>query len=375
MMRAKLLQSHPRGLPDLAFLGAAAALVIFGLVMLASASSDMAQKQYGESYYLLLHQVTNGLLVGLAGFIVGAFVYYRTWEKYAIPILALGLVALLLVFTPLVAPQKGGERWVSLILFTFQPGELIKLSLIIYLASWLARTPLRAKNFAEGFVPFLLLLGVVVGLLLLQPATSTAIIVAAGAVSLYFMGGARIRFFALAAVMIVLTFSLILATADPKDYRIQRIKTFIGQSEDPLGADYHISQTKLAIGAGGLTGVGFGQSTTKLSNLPEPLGDSIFAIVGEEFGFVGSMLLIALFTVFVMRGLVIAKKAPDPFGRLVTIGFISIIGFQTFVNIAAISGVIPLTGVPLPFISYGGTALAVFLTMTGIIVNISRHSR
>jgi cell division protein FtsW len=372
-MTGKLLvHARPRGLPDLAFLGAAAALVIFGLVMLTSASSDLAQKEFGESYYILLHQVTNGLLVGLAGFLIGAFVYYRTWEKLAIPILAVGILMLLLVFTPLGIMQQGGERWVSLGLFTFQPGEFIKLALIIYLASWLAKIPMRAKNFAEGFLPFLVLLGAVVTLLLFQPSTSTAIIITLAALVLYFMGGARFRFFALAALIGVVAFSLLVYLTP---YRFARLQTLIDQSADPLGAGYHISQAKIAIGSGGLTGVGFGQSTTKLYYLPEPLGDSIFAIVGEEFGFIGSILLLALFTVFVIRGFAIAKKAPDPFGRLTTIGFVSIIGIQTFVNVAAISGIIPLTGVPLPFISYGGTALAVFLTMTGIIVNISRHTR
>lgn len=369
------LRSRPRGLPDLVFLGAAAALVIFGFVMLASASSDLSQKQFGDSYYFLLHQATNGFLVGLAGFVIGLFVYYRTWEKFAIPILIVGIVTLLLTFTPLGVLQKGGERWVSLEFFTFQPGEVVKLALIVYLASWLARTPLRAKNFMEGFVPFLLLLGVVVALLLLQPATSTALIVAFGAFALYFLGGARIRFFVLAAFIFIVGFTLLLAVGGKEDYRVRRIMSFVGMTEDPLGADYHIDQAKLAIGSGGLTGVGFGQSTTKLNDLPEPLGDSIFAIVGEEFGFVGSILLVALFTVFVMRGLIIARKAPDAFGRLMTVGFVVIIGVQTFVNIAAISGAIPATGVPLPFISYGGTSLAIFLTMTGIIANISRHSR
>lgn len=371
-MRGLFMHARPRGLPDLAFVGAAVALVIFGLVMLASASSDLALKEFGDSYYILLHQMTNGLLVGLAGFLIGVLVYYRTWEKFAIPILAIGIIVLLLVFTPLGIAQKGGERWVSFGAFTFQPGEVIKLALIIYLASWLAKMPMRAKNFTEGFLPFLVLLGGVVGLLLLQPSTSTAVIVTVAGLILYFMGGARFRFFALAALIGVIAFSLLIYLTP---YRFARLQTLFDQSADPLGAGYHISQAKIAIGSGGLTGVGFGQSTTKLYYLPEPLGDSIFAIVGEEFGFIGSLLLIALFTVFVIRGFVIAKKAPDPFGRLVTIGFVSIIGFQTFVNIAAISGLIPLTGVPLPFISYGGTALAVFLTMTGIIVNISRHTR
>ncbi len=376
MTSGGLFRTRPRGLPDFAFVGAVAALVIFGLVMLASASSDLAQKQYGESYYLLLHQITNGLSVGIVGFLAGAFIYYRTWDKFSVYILAAGLIALLLIFTPLGIAQKGGERWVNLGAFSFQPGELAKLALIIYLASWLARTPLRAKNFMEGFMPFLVLVGAVVGLLLAQPATSTAIIIVVGALTLYFMGGARIRFFALAALLVVVGFSLLFAVGGKDDYRVRRIMTFFNQeATDPLDEGYHIDQTKFAIGAGGLTGVGFGQSVTKLYSLPERIGDSIFAIIGEEFGFVGSVALIALFAVYVIRGFAIAKRAPDSFGRLTTIGFVTIIGFQAFVNIAAISGLVPLTGVPLPFISYGGTALAVFLTMSGIVVNISRHSR
>lgn len=371
-MKNPLSRPAPRALPDFAFLGAAAALVIFGLVMLASASSDLAQKEFGESSYYLLHQIVNGLLAGIAGFLVGAFVYYRTWERFAVPIFILCILTLVLVFTPLGISLKGGERWVSLGAFTFQPGELAKLALAIYLASWISKVPIRAKSFAEGFLPFLAILAAVASLLLLQPSTSTAVIVSVAALVMYFMGGARFRFFALAAVVGITALALLISLAP---YRLARFEALLDQSADPLGTGYHLSQAKFAIGSGGATGVGFGQSTTKLYYLPEPLGDSIFAIIGEEFGFMGSVFVLALFAVFVLRGFAIARRAPDAFGRLMTIGFVSLIGFQAFVNVAAISGLIPLTGVPLPFISYGGTALAVFLTMTGIVVNVSRYRR
>lgn len=366
--------SHPapRALPDFAFLGAAFALTIFGLVMLASASSDLALSRFGESYYYLLHQLTNGVIVGLGGFLLGTFIYYRTWEKWALPLLAIGILALLLVFTPLGFAVKGGERWVDLGAFSFQPGELVKLTLIIYLASWLSKTRTRGESVTQGLLPFLFLLGGVIVLLLLQPSTSTAVILSMAALILYFMGGARLHFIFSIGLVAILGFSLLVYFTP---YRLARFVTLFNPTADPLGSSYHAIQSKIAIGSGGLTGVGFGQSTSKLAFLPEPLGDSIFAIVGEEFGFVGGVLLLALFLILILRGLAIAKRAPDVFGRLATVGFIAVIGLQAFVNIAAISGLIPLTGVPLPFISYGGTALAVFLTMTGIVVNISRHTR
>ncbi|MBI2278457.1 MAG: cell division protein FtsW [Candidatus Brennerbacteria bacterium] len=368
------LLAHPRSrtLPDFAFLGAAGALIIFGFVMLASASSDLAQREFGESYYYLFHQFTNGFLVGAGGFLVGTFAYYRIWEKFAVPLLAFALVGLLLVFTPLGMAAKGGERWVSLGAFTFQPGEFAKLALIIYLASWLSRNQARGKSVLEGLLPFLGLLGGVIFLLLLQPSTSTAMMLAAASLILYFMGGARPRFVFLIGFAALIGFSLLIYFTP---YRLARLETLFNPSADPLGGGYHLSQAKTAIGSGMLTGVGFGQSTAKLSVLPEPLGDSIFAIVGEEFGFIGAASLIMLFLVFIIRGFAIARAAPDAFGRLAAVGFVSVIGIQAFVNMAAISGLIPLTGVPLPFISYGGTALAVFLTMTGIVVNISRYRR
>lgn len=371
-MKKLSIFAEPRSAPDYAFLGATVALVIFGLVMLASASSDVALKRFGESYHYLFHQMTYGLTFGLAGFLLTSFVYYRFWEKFAVPILIFSIVLLLLVFTPLGFSVKGGERWIALAGISFQPGEFVKLALIIYLASWLARVRERSESVTRGLIPFLVLVGSVVGLLIQQPATTTSIILAAAALILYFMGGARLRFVALIALLVMLAFSLLIYFTP---YRLERVLTLFDPSADPLGAGYHANEALLAIGSGGLTGVGFGQSDAKISYLPEAVGDSIFAIIAEEFGFIGAMVVVALFTVFVLRGFAIAKRAPDAFGRLLAIGFVSIIGLQAFVNMGAISGILPLTGVPLPFISYGGTALATFLTMAGMVVNISRHRR
>jgi len=361
----------PRGKkPDTLFLCLLVFLTVFGLVMLTSASSDLAQAKFGESWYYLRHQLMNGFSIGLVGFLAGFFVYYRVWEKFSIPFLLFTLVLLALVWTPLGVHLKGGERWLSAGFFTFQPSELLKLSFLIYLASWFARSKTRSKSFFGGFVPFLMLVGAVMVLLIAQPSTATAIIIFAAAFLVYFVAGARFHFLAAAVLIAALGVSLLVYLAP---YRMERVLTFLNPSRDELGASYHINQALTAIGSGGWTGVGFGKSTTKLKFLPEPIGDSIFAVVAEELGFVGAAGLVALFAVFVWRGLAIARRASDMFGRLLAAGFTSLIGIQAFVNIAAISGLIPLTGVPLPFVSYGGTALAVFLTMSGIIANVSRY--
>ncbi|MDI6734305.1 MAG: putative lipid II flippase FtsW [Patescibacteria group bacterium] len=345
-------------------------LVIFGLVMLTSASSDLAKIKFGDSYYYLKHQLLYGLSAGLVGFFIGVFVYYRHWQKLALPILIVSLITLVLIFSPLGSSIKGGDRWLNIGGFSFQPSELLKLTFFIYLASWISKNESRSKSFSQGFLPFLVLVGSVIILLLLQPSTSTAVLIFLASILMYFTAGAKIRFLAIAILVAALGITLVVYFSP---YRMQRILTFINPEVDQLGSSYHINQAQTAIGSGGLKGVGFGQSTTKLNFLPEPIGDSIFAVIGEEFGFIGSISVVFIFLLFIWRGIMIAKSIADPFGRMLTTGFTSLIGLQVFVNIGAISGLIPLTGVPLPFVSYGGTALAIFLTMSGIIVNISKY--
>lgn len=357
---------------DYIFVGLLAFLIVAGFVVLASASSDVAQARFGDSYRYLTHQLLYGFSIGVIGFLVGVFVPYRVWQRIALPLLILSILLVLLVFTPLGVSAKGGDRWLAFGSVVFQPGELLKLTFFIYLAAWFSKNPGRTKRVSGGFLPFLILVGGVMGLLILQPSLSTAIIVFAASIATYFTAGGRLRFIVVAVLIIALAVSVFLYFNQP---RLQRILTFLNPSADTRGAGYHINEAQTAIGSGGITGVGFGQSTAKLRYLPEPIGDSIFAIIAEEFGFVGSVTVITLFLFFIFRGLSIARHAGDNFGRFLVTGFVCIIGLQAFVNIAAISGLIPLTGVPLPFISYGGTALAVFMTMSGIIVHISRSGR
>lgn len=358
--------------PDYLFIALLFILAVFGLVMLTSASSDLAKAKFGDSYYYFNHQLLYGLIPGIVGFFLGMFLYYRTWQKWAIPLLLVNLALLILVFTPLGFHAKGGDRWLDFGSFTFQPSELLKLTFFIFLSAWISKNKERSKSFQEGLLPFLILLGSVTALLILEPATTIAFLIFATSLIVYFVAGARMRFVAATLLCATLGFSLLVYFTP---YRLERVKTFLNPGQDELGSAYHINQALTAIGSGGLWGVGFGKSTTKLKYLPEPIGDSIFAVIAEELGLVGAFFLIVVFLLFIWRGIMIARASPDHFAQLLATCFITLIGLQTFTNIGAISGLIPLTGVPLPFVSYGGTALSVFLTMSGIIVNISRYRR
>lgn len=354
-------------------------LVIFGLVMLASASSELGKNKFDDSYYFLKHQILFGLSLGLIGFFLGYSVYYRFWAKLAPWLLLLNILLLILVFVPGVGTNlgTGSERWLSIGSYSFQPSEFLKLTFLIYLAAWLGKDQQkRSSKFLAGFLPFLVICGVTAILLFLQPSTTVALLIIGAGIITYFMAGAKIKFLAITALVALLAVTgLIVSTP----YRLNRVKALLSNYgifdvvADPSGNNYHLDQALIAIGSGGFDGTGYGQSTTKVSYLPEPIGDSIFAVIAEELGFIGSMFLITLFFLFVWRGLLIARKTREPFGQLLVIGFSSIIGLQAFVNIGAISGILPPTGVPLPFVSYGGTALLTMMTMSGIIANVSKY--
>ncbi|MBI2024554.1 MAG: cell division protein FtsW [Candidatus Harrisonbacteria bacterium] len=357
--------------PDYLILSCVGALVVFGLVILASASANLGQEKFSDSFYYLNHQLVHGFSVGLIGFFAGISIYYKRYQKFAFFLLLVSIGAVVLVFTPLGFKAGGADRWVAIGPITFQPAEIVKLTFIIYLAAWLARSSERYRNFKKGFLPFLALLAIVAAPLLKQPATTTVIIIAAAALIVYFVSGARFSYIFGAVVLGAAALGMIVYLTP---YRLERITNFLQPNSDPLAGGYHLNQAQIAIGSGGLIGVGYGESTTKIAYLPEPIGDSIFAVIGEELGFVGSVSLIAIFAVLVLKIFLLAKRTGDKFGKFLLVGFGSIIGVQVFINIAAISGIIPLTGVPLPFISFGGTALAVFMTMGGVVVNISRYS-
>ncbi len=369
----KLFAKKSGHTPDYVFVSAISLLTVFGLAMLSSASSDLGKLKFNDTFYYLKHQIYYGLLPGMLGLMIFSSIGYKLWQKYAMYLLAVSVGALLLVFTPLGFHANGATRWINLGPMSLQPAELLKLTFILYIAAWLSgKKTKRQTSFTEGYLPFLSISGFIALLIVLQPATTTVVIIMLASLIVYFMSGAKFQFIAGTVVVGALALVMLVAITP---YRAQRVMNYLKPAQaDSLGKGYHLAQAQIAIGSGGAFGVGYGQSTTKYKFLPEPIGDSIFAVIAEELGFAGALFVLALFILIFMRGLMIARNCRDKFGQLTVIGIISVIALQTFINIGAISGILPLTGVPLPFISYGGTALAIFLSMIGVVVNISRYT-
>ncbi|MEK7110892.1 MAG: putative peptidoglycan glycosyltransferase FtsW [Patescibacteria group bacterium] len=357
--------------PDPFLIAVLVILVTLGLVILASASSELGKLKFGDSYYYLKHQLMNGASIGIVGFAVAYFIRYQRYRKIALIGLAANIVFLALVFTPLGLVAGGASRWLRFGPMSFQPAELLKLTYIVYLAAWLTNAKFNRRTILQGIVPFLCVSGVIAGLLLAQPATSTVFILLASGITVYFVSGAPLKHLTLVALGGIAIFVLIVWSTP---YRAARILTFLDPSRDTQGSSYQINQSLIAIGSGRLTGLGYGASTSKARGLPAPLDDSIFAVAAQELGFAGAGALVMLFALLVYRMLWLARGRRDRFGQLILVGFATIIGLQSIVNMGAVSGLLPLTGVPLPFVSYGGTALAVFMTMGGVAVNISKYT-
>lgn len=348
------------------------ALVIFGLIMMASASSVISYEKFGENYYYFRHQLIFGVLLGLIAFTITSRIDYRFWQKLAVPALLVTLALLVLVFIPHLGLEYGGaKRWIHIGPYTIQPTEIAKLTFLLYLATWLEKRGKGIKNWKYGFLPFIAILGVIGLLIILQPDLGTFCVVALIAVIVYFVAGASWPHLVTIGAGGAALFWLLVKIAP---YRMARFTVFLNPQFDPEGIGYQINQALLAIGSGGLFGRGLGKSIQKFQYLPEAAGDSIFAIIAEELGFLRILFLIGLFAVFAYLGFRIARNAPDNFGKLVACGVTAWLGFQAFINIAAMVNLIPLTGIPLPFISYGGTALMVSLAAVGILVNISRYT-
>lgn len=367
----KLKSGHS---PDYIFLICVWLIVIFGIIMLSSASSDLGKIRFNDTYYFLKHQIFFGLSFGIIGFFITSKIYYKNLEKIAPLVFILSIFALILIFSPIgETHNKGASRWLDIGPLSIQPTEFLKLTFIVYLSAWLSNRKVdRHSNFLKGFLPFSFFSGITAFLILIQPATTTMLIIMSAALIIYFVSGAKWSY--ILGIFIIGIFSLSAIIYLTADYRYNRIMSFLSSDSQTKTIGYQVDQTKTAIGSGGFWGVGFGKSIAKYKYIPESIGDSIFAVIAQELGFIGALILISSYFTLIMRGFFIAKKISDKFGKLITIGFITIIGFQAFIHIAAVSGLIPLTGVPLPFISYGGTSLVVFLTMAGIIVNISKHT-
>ena len=369
---AKNLQRTRAGTPDYFLMAALCILLVFGLAMLASASSGLGKTEFNNSYYYLEHQLLFGLSIGLIGFLIGYYIPYYKFKNIAFILLLISIVALVLVFTPLGTMVNSTNRWLRLGPLSFQPAELMKFTYILYLAAWLSNAKFkRTTDFQSGLLPFAIISGLIAILLILQPATSTVAILLGAGLIVYFVSGAPWKYILGIIGIAVVAVAIVIAVTP---YRRARILGYLHPTQNLQGQNYQVNQALIAIGSGGLFGVGYGQSATKDSYLPTPINDSIFAVVAEELGFIGAGALVALFVIVTLRMFWLARKTGDQFGRMILIGFGTVIALQAFVNMASISGIIPLTGVPLPFVSYGGTALAVFITMSGVALNVTRYN-
>lgn len=350
-----------------------ATILVFGLIMLASASSFISFEKFQDSNYLLKHQLLYGLLIGLVGLLITAKIDYHIWRRFAFPLMIVNIVLLLAIFIPGIGYSYGGaRRWIHLGSNLFQPTEILKLVFIFYLSTLFAKNIEGIKDPNFGFFPFLVILGTLAVLIMMQPDMGTMVTIIMIALSIYFVAGAPWRhllwFFLGSAGLIFILIKI-------APYRAARLTVFLNPAIDPQGIGYHINQALLAIGSGGFFGLGLGHSRQKLLYLPEATGDSIFAVIAEEVGFLFAVVLIVLFVALMYRGYQLARKSPDHFGRLLATGIISWFGFQAFINIAAMVTLVPLTGIPLPFVSYGSSALATCLTAVGILINISKQTK
>ncbi len=355
---------------DWLLLGAVVALLILGALMVYSASFVVAHNEFHDDLYFLTRQVLWIVVGALCMGLVARSDYHR-WRRFSTLALGVCLVTLVLVMVPgLGVTSYGAQRWLQLgPLPPVQPSEFAKLALVLYMSDWLAQKGKQVGEFAYGAIPFVIVLGIVAGLVMLEPDLGTTIIIMATAISLFFIAGANLLHFLLGLVLASLGALWFVVTAS---YRMDRITAFLDPWRDQQGAGWHTIQTLIALGSGGLTGLGLGASRQKFYYVPNAHTDTIFAIIGEEIGFVGTLLVLLLFAVFAWRGLLAASRAPDTYGRLLATGATCMIVWQALVNIAVVTNTAPYTGVTLPFVSFGGSSIVVSLVATGLIISVSR---
>ncbi len=357
--------------PDPILLGICCTLVVVGFLVLASVSASFSLQRFGTTFYFFLHQVEYGLLPGLLFGSIAFFTPLALIKRFSLLILIGAVILVGLVFIPGLGVKSGEAlRWVSIFGFSFQPSELLKPAFIVYLAAWLANR-ISQKNKNATLFPFAAILGAISLFLIAQPAVSTLGIIGITGLAMYFFAGTPLWH---TMVLIAAGLGGLFVLIKLAPYRLSRLAVFLDPSLDPLGKGYQIQQALIGIGSGGITGVGLGLGFQKFGSLPEPIGDSIFAIFAEEMGLVGAVFLILLFLAFAWRSFIIARRVQDPFAKNVTIGIACWITIQAFVNMGAMVGILPLTGVPLPFISYGGSALMAELIGIGILLNISKQA-
>jgi cell division protein FtsW len=364
------MRRHP---PDYALLAVVAGLLAFGLVMLTSATGPTGFQKFGDSYYFFKRQLFFGVLPGIVLLLACMRLTVERLKSIAPLMLPAAAVLLCLGFIPGLRADYGSGSWVNFFGVSLQPSELAKLCLIIYFAWWFARRDEESiKGFWTGFLPFTISIALVIALMMLQSDLGTTSVIVAFLFAMYIAAGASLKHL---GALFAAGFAMFLIFIKIAPYRAARLEIFLRPDLDPQGVGYHINQARLAIGSGGWFGLGLGKSRQKFQYLPEVAGDSIFAIISEELGFLVSAAVILAFVLIVRYGLKIAERSTDPFARYAAIGISVWIGFQAVLNISAMVGLMPLTGVPLPFVSHGGSAMLANLMAVGVLAAISRECK
>ena len=358
---------------DTAFLLTTCALIVCGLLTFTSAALGLLARDGASFTSVAVSQLLLGFVCGSILLIFFSRVDYRVWKQYTPYFFGFAVFLTLLTFVPHIGLSlKGASRWIVIGGFSFQPEEVLKLATVMFLAAIYSARMKHVDTLKGGILPLLLVAGSVAAILLAQPNTAGVIIIGMATSAMLFAAGGRILHLGALALIGVVA---IVAAAFMYPHVASRIETFLDQSADPHGSGYQVQQSLIAVGSGGFSGRGFGQGIEKFSYLPEPIGDSIFAVAGEEFGFLGTTLLVLLFSAFGILGLRSAARAPDAFGGLWVVGLVILIVGQSFFNIASALALVPLVGVPLIFVSHGGSALALALAEVGILLSVSRAMR
>jgi len=364
--------SKTRSAPDVWLIFSILALLGIGMVMVYSAGAVVGFHAHGDSFYFVKRQLLFAVL-GLVAMYFTMNTDYWVWKKYAKVGLIICFALLIIVLIPGIGAVRGGARsWLGISSFGIQPSEFMKLAMILFLSKMLAERQKELESFVRGLLPPLGTMGLAFGLIMLQPDLGTGTVMVGASLIVIYTAGAQMRHLVSLAMVGVAGFiGLVLAAP----YRLARITSFLDPWSDPLGAGYQIIQSLYAIGPGGFVGLGLGMSRQKYSYVPEPQTDFIFSILAEELGFIGGMTVLLLFLILVWRGMRVAMTISDPFGSFLAVGIVGMFAVQVIINIGVVIGLMPVTGITLPLISYGGSSLTLMLTALGILLNISRYAR
>ena len=358
---------------DKFFLGIFIALLSLGVLAFFSASMGIYSSDPTKFARIAFSHISFGLISGTIACFIVSKINYKYWTRYALPTFILSVIFACLVFVPEVGQTiNGARRWIDIFGFSIQPIEFFKIGILIFWATWLSFVKDRISSILYGLVPFTILATIVGIISLLQPDTDGFVLIIGTVFTMYVIAGIKIKDFLILFVLGVIFISGFIYT---KPYLMNRVTTFLNPKENSLTTGYQVQQSLTAIGSGRITGRGFGQSVQKFRYLPESISDSIFAVYAEEFGFIGTFILLLLFILFAFRGLKISLNSKDYFGGLLSFGIVILVVSQSFVNIGSMTGIVPLSGLPLPFFSHGSSAMLSSMIMVGIVLNISKYKK